>query len=118
MGDVMQEREETLGQFLAERARRASDGRLAWQAIMAVMAAVAILAWRGPAWDVRLALATALLSFGVWGVADRDLDRDHRSPAARLLLRAGRVVAAVLGFGAAAYFMMAMLGRALGRIIS
>jgi hypothetical protein len=112
------EREETLGEFLAERARRATGDHLAWQAVTAVLAAVAIIAWRGPAWDLRLAIAVALLSFGMWGVADRDLEQVESRPRTRLVVRAVRLTAAIAGFAAAAYLMMALLARALGRIIS
>jgi hypothetical protein len=40
------------------------------------------------------------------------------SPGFLLSLRATRVIAAIVGFVAAAFLMMALLGRALGRIIS
>ena len=114
---MIQEREETLGEFLAEHAREASDGRLAWQAAGAVLTAVAIVVWRGPAWDIRFAIATTLLAFAVWGVADRDMLRT-RWATARVPLRAVRVIAGVIGFAAGAYVLMALLARALGRIIS
>jgi hypothetical protein len=117
--ETVPQREETLGEFLASRARRASDSLLAGHAITAVLAAVAIAAWRGPLWDVRLALATCFLAFGIWGIADRDLVQKEAGPRRVLVaLRTVRVVAAVCGFAAAAYLMMALLGRALGRIIS
>lgn len=110
--------DETLGEFLASRARRVSDSLLASHAITAVLAAVAIAAWRGPVWDIRLSLAVCFLAFGIWGVADRDLAQSGTGPRRVVALRATRVVAAVCGFTAAAYLMMAVLGRALGRIIS
>jgi hypothetical protein len=112
-------REETLGEFLATRARRASDTYLAGHAITAVLAAVAIASWRGPLWDIRLSIALCFLAFGIWGVADRDLaHREAASRSTRWTLRATRLVAAVCGFAAGAYLMMSLLGRALGRIIS
>jgi hypothetical protein len=117
MADATQEREETLGEFLASRARRASDGQLAWQAITAVLAAIAIAFWRGPGWDMRFAIATCALAFCIWGVADRELAQS-RLRRAGFLLRITRLTVAVLGFAAAAYLMMAALGRALGRLIS
>jgi hypothetical protein len=113
------DREETLGEFLATRARRASDTYLAGHAITAVLAAVAIAAWRGPLWEVRLSIAVCFLAFGVWGVADRDLaQRESASRPALWALSATRLVAAVCGFAAGAFLMMSLLGRALGRIIS
>ena len=112
-------REESLGEVIAERARRASETRLAGDAISAVLAAVAIGVWRGPLWDVRIAIALCFLAFGLWGVADRDLARrSDAPPRATLLPRATRVVAGILGFGSFAYVMVSLLGRAIGRVIS
>lgn len=112
-------REETLGELLASRARRASESRLAGDAVLAVVAAVAVAVWRGPLWDARIAVALCFLAFAVWGVADRDLlRRGDRSARATLLPRSARVVAGLLGFAAAAYAMMSLLGRAIGRVIS
>jgi len=117
--DAAPNREETLGEFLASRARRASDFRLAGHAIAAVFAAIAIAAWGGPAWDIRLSIAVCFLAYGIWGVADRDITAKQAAPPLVLLaLQAARTVAAVSGFAAGAYLMMALLGRALGRIIS
>ena len=111
--------EETLGELLASRARRASESRLASDAVLAVVAAVAVGVWRGPLWDVRAAIALCVLAFAVWGVADRDLQgRADRPARATLLPRGTRLAAGLLGFGAAAYAMMSLLGRAIGRVIS
>jgi len=117
--DTTDQREETLGEFLATRARRASESLLVGHAITAVLAAVAIAAWRGPLWDVRMSVAMCFLAFGVWGIADRDLQH-HPTGSRSLLLgiRTARVVAAALGFAAVAYLMLALMGRALGTIIS
>lgn len=112
-------RDETLGELLASRARRASEVRLVGDAAFSVVAAIAVGVWRGPLWDVRAAIAMCFLAFAIWGVADRDLARqDNPSRRATLLPRGARAVAAVLGFGAAAYAMMSLLGRAIGPVIS
>lgn len=117
--DASPDREETLPEFLASRARRVSDVRLAGDAIAAVVAAIAISFWRGPAWEIRLSLAACLLAFGIWGVADRDLSVRQAAPRRVLLaIKAVRLIAAVVGFAAGAFLLMALLGRALGRIIS
>ena len=113
------EQEETLGEILAERARRASDSILAGHAIAATFAVVAIAAWRGPLWDARLSIAIGFLAFGIWGIADRDLRSNKPlSHGMRLTLRSARLVSAICGFSALAYLMMSLLGRTLGRIIS
>lgn len=114
-----QEREETLGEFLASRARSASELRLVGDAAFSIFAAVAVGVWRGPLWDVRIAIALCFLAFGIWGVADRDLARRSDAPRRDLIVpRTTRVAAAILGFGAAAYLMMSLLGRAIGKVIS
>jgi hypothetical protein len=113
------EREETLGEFLAARARNASEIRLVGDAAFSVFAAVAVGVWRGPLWDVRIAIALCFLAFGIWGVADRDLARRPEASRREVMVpRVTRIAAAILGFGAAAYLMMSLLGRAIGRVIS
>lgn len=113
------EREETLGEFLASRARRASEMRLVGDVAFAGFAAIVVGVWRGPLWDVRIAIALCLMAFGIWGVADRDLARRPPLTARELIIpRTMRVVAAVVGFGAAAYVMLSLLGRAIGTVIS
>jgi hypothetical protein len=114
-----EEREETLGEFLASRARSASEMRLVGHAAFSIFAAVAVGVWRGPLWDIRIAIALCFLAFGIWGVADRDLERRLDAPRRELILpRVTRVAAAILGFGAFAYLMLSLLGRAIGKVIS
>ena len=119
MIDTIDQQEESLGEFLATQARRASDSSLAGHAITAILAAIGIAAWRGPLWDVRLGIAACFLAYGVWGLADRDLML-HPTGSRRLRrgLKTMRVLAAAFGFAAAAYLMLALMGRALGKIIS
>jgi hypothetical protein len=113
------EQEESLGQFLASRARDLSDSRLAGNAIAAALMAVGVAAWRGPLWDVRIGVALCILAFGVWGVADRDLEQDATASRRKVMgLSLTRLVAATVGFSAAAYVMMALLARAIGKVIS
>ena len=116
--DSNSEREETLSEFLASRARRASDTRLAAHAVAAVVALIAIVFWRGPGWDIRLSVAVGLLAFAVWGVADRDLAQQDATTRRARYLRAARALSAVAGYTAGAYLLMALLARMLGRIIS
>jgi hypothetical protein len=112
-------REETLAQFLASRARDASQMRLAGDAAFSIFAAVAVGFWRGPLWDVRIAIALCFVAFGLWGIADRDLARTPDAPWQEVIVpRVTRALATVLGFGAAAYLMMSLLGRAIGKVIS
>ena len=113
-----EEREETLGEFLASRARSASEIRLVGDAAFSIFAAVAVGVWRGPMWDVRIAIALCFLAFGIWGVADRDLAGRPDAPRREAFVpRVARVAAAILGFGPAAYLMMSLLRRAIGPVI-
>lgn len=116
---VTEEHEETLGEFLASRARRASDALLAGHAITATLTVIAIAAWRGPAWDIRLTLAVCFLAFGVWGLVDRDIAARPSAPRRQLwLLETVRFTAAAAGFAAAAFLALSLLGRLLGKLIS
>jgi hypothetical protein len=114
-----EETEETLGEFLASRARRASDTLLAGHAIAAVVTAIAIAAWRGPAWDIRLCIAICFLAFGVWGIVDRDIEaRESASRRVRRILETVRFTAAACGFASAGFLALSLLGRLLGKLIS
>ena len=119
MPEIRTEHEESLGEFLAARARATSDSQVVGRAIAAVITATAITVWRGPLWDVRLSIAVCILAFAIWAAADRDLSRTGETPFHRRYdARVTRTIAAVSGFVAAAYAMLALLGRALGRMIS
>jgi hypothetical protein len=113
------EHEETLGEFLASRARRASDTLLAGHVITAVLMAIAVAAWRGPGWDIRLSIAVCFLAFGVWGIADRGIvDRHVTSRVAIRTFEAVRFAAATCGFLAAAFCALAVLARLIGPVKS
>jgi hypothetical protein len=110
----------SLPEFLAARARLASDGRLVADAIAGAGGAVGVAYWGGPGWYLLLGVAVCFFAFGLWGIADRELGErsgaGSRAVLAMLLML--RVVAAAVGFLAAAFLMMSVLGKSLGRIIS
>jgi hypothetical protein len=110
----------SLPEFLAARARHASDGRLVANAIAGATGAFGVAFWGGPGWYLLLAIAVCFFAFGLWGIADRELGEraGAGSRATLFLLMAIRGVAAMLGFIAAAFLMMSLLGKSLGRIIS
>ena len=119
MVERVAEQEETLGEFLASRARRASDALLAGHAITAVLTAIAVSAWRGPAWDIRLCVAICFLAFAVWGIADRDIAARESAPRRlRAVLETVRFTAAACGFASAGFLALSLLGRLLGKLIS
>ena len=115
----MQSSEENLGTVLAQLARRTSDGRLVLAAAVGVVAAVAAVMLRPPAWFPLLAAGVCLLSFGAWGITDRVL---HESPASVSLdhrvLRGARVIAAVLGIVGGLALALGVFALAMGNWIS
>lgn len=106
-------------EFLAARARHASDERLAAYAVGGFVALLGIGYWQGPGWPILMSLATSICSFGVWGVIDRELlERTGASVRSIVLLALARVAVAIVGFVAFAFLALALLGQSLGRIIS
>jgi hypothetical protein len=116
--DANRNPEISLAEFLARRARSASDGRLIVDAIVGFVVAVAALLAQGPVWHLFASAGICFLSFGVWGMADRELT--DRGPASALApwLVAARVLSATTGFIAAAFLGVGALGVAIGRVIS
>ncbi|HET9424489.1 MAG TPA: hypothetical protein VFO55_03885 [Gemmatimonadaceae bacterium] len=114
-----QKAEISLGEFLARRARGASDARLAVDAVVGFAVAIAALLAQGPGWYLFASAGICFLSFGVWGIADRELGEPSAGTRGmRLLLSVARVAAAIIGFTAFAVLVVRALGVALGRIIS
>jgi hypothetical protein len=104
----------TLPALLARRARGASDGRLALDAAVGLIAGALALVLRPPAWPVLVSAAACFLAFGVWGISDRAVRESpvgtRRLPALRAL-RAGAVIFGVLSaLALAATGMGLMLG--------
>lgn len=108
----------SLIEFLARRARGASDARLVVDAVVGFAVAVASLLAQGPVWYLFTSAGICFLSFGVWGMADRELcERMSTGVFDRRLLIA-RVAASIVGFIAVIMLVLGALGVALGRIIS
>lgn len=109
-----------LPDFLAARARHASDTRLAADAIGGVVVAVGASLLRFPAWFLVLAAASCFFAFGMWGIADRELGErgESMSSVMRTLLKMAQAVAALVGTAAVAVLLLSAMAIALGRIIS
>jgi hypothetical protein len=110
----------TLGEFLAARARAASDGRLVADVIAGCCGALAVMAWRPVGWLALLGVAVCLAAFGVWGIADRELRERVNAPRAHVVRVLGivRVASTFVGALAAIATMIAVLGIMLGTWIS
>lgn len=101
----------TFQSLLAARARTASDGRLALDTAVGLVAGTLAIALRPPAWSVLASAALCLVAFGLWGIIDRSV-REHDAPTR--VLRGCRAAAAALGvvgaFALVATGMALMLG--------
>ena len=116
--DTNQNPEISLADFLARRARAASDAHLIVDAVVGLVVAVAALLAQGPVWYLFASAGICFLSFGVWGIVDREIgERAPISPIIRALAVA-RFATAIIGFIAFATLMVRALGVAIGRVIS
>lgn len=108
----------TLPALLAQRARHASDGRLALDVGGGLVIAAVALVLRPPGWAPLLSAALCFVAFGGWGISDRMLSERGCHDTIARLLRLGRGVAAVVGTCAAIALILTLFGMALGTWIS
>ena len=121
MAETMMHHEEGLPALLAQRARRASDRRLALDLALGTAAAAVLTILRpSSAWVLLVAAATCFAAFGAWGIADRAVaEREAESaqgaeapPSSRgpriargLAAVVGTLAGLVLAFGTVAYLI-------------
>ncbi len=112
--------ESTLPQFLAARARRASDARLVADTVGGILVILAMITWRPTGWLLVLSVAAYFAAFGSWGITDRELRERPREAGSRMeyALRGGRLLAVAAGGVAAASAAIVFLALALGTLIS
>jgi hypothetical protein len=115
--DLDRNPEISLAGFLARRARTSSDAKLIVDAVVGFVVAVAALLAQGPIWHLFTSAGICFLSFGAWGIADREL-AEREGPTVVRLLSIARIASAVIGFIAAAALLVGALGVAIGRVIS
>lgn len=109
----------SLPEFLSDRARHSSDARLALDAGIGFVFAISAALWHGRGWHLIASAGICFLAYGLWGIADRELlDQSVVGGARQIALKAGRILAAVVGGTATVFFVLALLALALGRIIS
>lgn len=112
-------------QVLAARARRASDARLAIDASVGVVALVSLPFVRPLLWGLVLPFVI-VGAYGLWGIADRELEEDVSSPTGpgealsskRDVLTFVKRLAAVVGTVAAVVGAAMFMVMALGDFIS
>src|SRR4051812_16698512 len=71
--DLDRNPEISLTAFLARRARTSTDARLIVDAVIGFVVALASLLAHGPIWHLFTSAGICFLSFGAWGIADREL---------------------------------------------
>jgi hypothetical protein len=90
----------SLPAFLVQRARAASDRRLAIEASAGIAAAVAATILRPPFWFPAAACGVSVGCFGLWGVLDREI-RERVEGASPRGLVVARLASAILGAASA-----------------
>src|SRR5690349_21777137 len=116
--DLDRNPEISLTAFLARRARTSTDARLVVDAVVGFIVAVAALLAQGPVWYLFTSGGICFLSFGAWGIADRELSETQPESMPARMLKLARIASAIIGFIAAAAFVTGALGVAIGRVIS
>ncbi len=111
---------DSLPQFLAQRARRASDGRLALDAAAGLIAVAGSAVVASPGNVILAAVGTCFVAFGLWGITDRELGerRGTIGPIGGALLVAARAFAAAIGVIGGLGLIFGGLAVALGTWIS
>ena len=112
-------------EVLGERARRATDARLAIDASVGVVAILSLPFVRPLLWGLVLPFVI-VGAYGLWGIADRELTEDAAVPSApdaplsskRDVLVFIKRMAVVLGTGAAVVGAVMFMVMALGDFIS
>ena len=102
------------------RARGASDLRLAADATVGLVAVLVPTIWPVPLGFFVLVAGGCFLSFGVWGLADRELDERGAlaTPRQTRLLNGVKILATVVGAVSAAALMVGTMAVLIGRVIS
>ena len=116
--DLDRNPEISLPAFLARRARTSTDARLIVDAVIGFIVATASLLAQGPVWYLFTSAGICFLSFGVWGIADRELGERAPGSKGTRVLAASRVASAIIGFASAAVLFIRALGVAIGTVIS
>lgn len=111
---------DSLLQFLAQRARSASDGRLALDAAAGFVALAAAVVVAPPGNVILASVGTCFFAFGLWGITDRELAerRGAIGPIGGALLFTIRAFAGTLGVIGGLGLIFGGLAVALGTWIS
>ncbi|MGH7627258.1 MAG: hypothetical protein ACREOJ_18325 [Gemmatimonadaceae bacterium] len=121
----------SLPELLAQRARHASDGRLALDLAGGIIVATTAAILAPPGWLQLISAALTFAAFGAWGISDRMLSERSSTAASApgragragragrdQWLRAARLAAAALGTCAAVVLLLSVFALLLGTWIS
>ncbi len=108
----------TLAEFLACRARAASDERLVLDAAGGLIVGALVLAFRVPAWPIIASAAAAFVAFGLWGISDRTIADSAPGTRISRVMRVLRAAAAGLGVVSAVALVGTAMAVVLGTWIS
>ena len=116
--DLDRNPEISLAAFLARRARTSTDARLIIDAVIGFVVATASLLAHGPLWHLFTSAGICFMSFGAWGIADREMSERAEGTIPVRLLGVARLVSAVTGFIAVAALVIGALAVAIGTVKS
>lgn len=107
---------QSLPEFLAARARRASDLRLVLNAGAGLVALITAIITRPPFWVSLMTLGASFLAYGAWGILDRELTTAE--PGRHPALTFARTVVTGLGALAGIGFLLTFFFQFVGSWIS
>jgi hypothetical protein len=108
----------SLAELLAQRARQASDLRLALDAAIGFVLTALLVIFRPPLWLPLTGLAFALGAFGVWGILDREVADTNSNTTRGRSVVVVRSIVAMLGVVAAIVGGLVLFFGLLGTWIS
>ena len=110
----------SLFDILAARARAASDGRLVVDVVGGMLIVIPTALVRFTLWPIVIGLGICLMSYGLWGICDRELQDRATNPRSRvvLALTGARVACVAIGCMAALIAAIGGLRILLGTWIS
>jgi len=110
----------SLFDILAARARAASDGRLVVDVVGGILVVIPTALVRFTLWPIVIGLGVCLMSYGLWGISDRELQDRATNPRSRVAvaLTAARAICVAIGCVAALVVAVGGLRVFLGTWIS
>jgi len=110
----------SLFDILAAHARGESDGRLVADVVAGIVIVIATAVIRFALWPSVVGIGVVLMSYGLWGITDRELQERAMDPDSRgkTALTAARAICVAVGCMAALVFAFGGLRVLLGTWIS